>query len=145
MTEQEIMHGGALEAVPLRLRPGVDLRGGLGEFAAQHALHAAFVLSGIGSLARARLRFASQPEATVLEGDLELLSLAGSLAADGMHLHAAIADAQGRVYGGHVAPGCIVRTTAELLVVALGGWRFRREADAATGYRELHVQRDPGG
>jgi uncharacterized protein len=54
-----------------------------------------------------------------------------------------VADAQGSVVGGHVLPGCIVRTTAELLVAWLDGWAFAREHDAATGYDELVVRRDP--
>ena len=57
----------------------------------------------------------------------------------GAHLHASLADADGRVLGGHVAPGCIVRTTAEVLLALLDDVRFTREPDAATGYAELHV------
>ena len=34
-------------------------------------------------------------------------------------------------------PGCIVRTTAEVVIALLPGWEFRRELDAATGYKEL--------
>lgn len=50
--------------------------------------------------------------------------------------------------GGHVAYGCIVRTTAELLFALLPEWRFTREPDAATGYDELAICRadePPGG
>jgi len=51
-----------------------------------------------------------------------------------------VSDAQGAVIGGHVAYGCIVRTTAEVLLALLPDWRFNREHDAATGYDELVVQ-----
>ena len=57
-----------------------------------------------------------------------------------MHLHAAVADADGRVTGGHVAAGCVVRTTAEVLVVLLPAWHFERAPDATTGYDELVVR-----
>ena len=42
--------------------------------------------------------------------------------------------------GGHVAPGCIVRTTAEVLLALLPDWAFAREPDALTGYDELVVR-----
>lgn len=44
------------------------------------------------------------------------------------------------VHGGHVAPGCIVLTTAEVLLALLPDWQFAREPDAVTGYDELVVQ-----
>jgi len=97
------------------------------------------VLSGIGSLHGARVRFAGAPEPTALEGDLEILTLAGSLSPEGSHLHLSVADAQGRVWGGHAAPGCVVRTTAEVLLALLPEWRFSREHDEATGYAELRM------
>ena len=40
------------------------------------------------------------------------------------------ADADGEVVGGHIMPGCIVRTTAEVVIALLPGWEFRRELDA---------------
>ncbi|HRD96573.1 MAG TPA: DNA-binding protein, partial [Rubrivivax sp.] len=74
-----------------------------------------------------------------VEGDTELLTLSGSVGIDHSHLHLSLADAQGRVLGGHVAYGCIVRTTAEVLLAPLPGWQFSREPDPATGWHELVV------
>jgi len=48
-----------------------------------------------------------------------------------------VSDAEGRVLGGHAAPGCVVRTTAEILIAELPDWRFARTLDARTGYAEL--------
>ena len=48
-------------------------------------------------------------------------------------------DAAGKVTGGHMGPGCMVRTTAEVLVMLLPGHRFSQEIDPATGYKELFV------
>jgi len=126
--------------LPLRLLPGNDLRGRLESVLTEQGVEAGFVLAGIGSLSVARLRLAGAEGATVLEGDIELLGLAGSLSVDGVHLHASVADAAGRVWGGHVLPGCVVRTTAELLLTLLPGWRFAREHDGLTGYAELVVR-----
>ncbi|OGA97087.1 MAG: hypothetical protein A3E79_03110 [Burkholderiales bacterium RIFCSPHIGHO2_12_FULL_61_11] len=56
------------------------------------------------------------------------------------HLHRALSTATGEVFGGHVAPDCIVRATAEVLLALLPEWEFGREPDALTGYDELVVR-----
>ena len=73
------------------------------------------------------------------QGDLEILSLAGTLSPDGAHLHIAIADASGAVLGGHLCNGSRVRTTAELVLGLLPDWQFSREHDTSTGYAELQI------
>lgn len=98
---------------------------------------AACIVSGIGSFSQAMLRYAGEEQGTCLAGPLELLSLAGTLSLDGPHLHASVSDAQGLVRGGHVMQGCIVRTTAEIVLGLLPGWTFGRQLDPATGYPEL--------
>ena len=113
-----------------------------------HNFRAALVLCGIGSLSTAGLRFAGADQPQRLTGDTEILSLSGTVAVNVTdsgaqhscsHLHMALSTATGEVVGGHVAPGCIVRTTAEVLLALLPEWAFSREPDAATGYGELVV------
>jgi predicted DNA-binding protein with PD1-like motif len=137
----------SMQTLPLRLNPGQDLRAALEPVLAGQGVSAAFVLQGIGSLSVAQLRFAGAQQATEFRGDLEILTLAGSLSLDGAHLHMTISDAQGRVSGGHVAPGCIVRTTVEMLLALLPEYRFVREPDAVSGFNELVIrpQSHPGG
>ena len=137
----------ALQIEVLRLQPGDDLRGAL-EAAfrvfrdgGSGATSAACVLSAVGSLSAAVLRYADQPTGTTLAGPLELLGLSGTLSLDGPHLHATVADAEGRVRGGHLMRGCTVRTTAELVLGLLPGWHFSRAPDPATGFQELVAQR----
>jgi predicted DNA-binding protein with PD1-like motif len=133
-----------LKTFPIRLTPGQDLRNALEAAVQSQNCRAAFVLSGIGSLSTAGLRFAGADQPERLTGDIEILSLSGTLAFDGAkgssHLHMAISTATGQVLGGHVAAGCIVRTTAEVLLALLPDWQFAREADAATGFDELVVR-----
>jgi predicted DNA-binding protein with PD1-like motif len=131
-----------MHQVPLRLAPGDDLRERLEALTREQAWPAAFVLAGVGSLQGASVRYAGQPQATRLVGEFEILSLCGSLSADGAHLHVSLSDSEGRVLGGHVCAGCIVRTTAELLVAVLPTHRFARHHDADTGYAELHITSD---
>jgi uncharacterized protein len=125
---------------PVRLQPGDDLRQALQAVVTAQGRRAAFVLAGIGSLRGAQLRPAGAEQPLAVVGDVELLSLGGSIAANGAHLHMSLADASGRVLGGHVAPGCIVRTTAEVLLQLLPGWDFQRQADADTGWAELAIR-----
>lgn len=124
---------------PLRLRPGDDLRAALQAVLQARGCQAAFVLSGIGSLSQTRLRLAGADDFLAIDGEVEILTLAGSLSPDGVHLHMSVADATGRVVGGHVTAGCTVRTTAEVLLALLPEWQFTREPDAATGYAELRI------
>ncbi|BBU29366.1 hypothetical protein BTHE68_31000 [Burkholderia sp. THE68] len=86
------------------------------------------------------MRYAGRDDAAELRGDLEILTLAGTLSAQGPHLHMSVSDADGRVFGGHVTPGCIVRTTVELVVANLPGERYTREHDAGTGFAELVIR-----
>lgn len=128
--------------IPLRLHPGEDLRARLTQLAREQG--AGFVLSGIGSLGDANLRLADAREGVRIAGPVEILSLSGSLAENGVHLHMSVADAQGRVTGGHVLAGNIVRTTAEVLLAPTSEYSLRRERDADTGFEELVVQAGGG-
>jgi predicted DNA-binding protein with PD1-like motif len=129
-----------MQTHPVRLSPGDDLRGALEDVLRARNLTAAFVLQGIGSLSVAQLRFAGVDQPTELRGDLEILTLAGSISPDGAHLHMSVADARGQVFGGHVARGCSVRTTAEILLALLPEHRFSREQDARSGFPELVIR-----
>jgi hypothetical protein len=130
-----------MNTLPIRLLPGQDLRRAIEEAVAASGCDAAFVVSGIGSLAQARIRLAGADQPRSIVGDMELVTLAGSVTTDGSHLHAALATDQGHMIGGHVGFGCIVRTTAEVLLALLPEWRLSRAPDAVTGYDELVVSR----
>lgn len=127
--------------IPLafRFKPGADLRQSMVEAANQSGARAACVLTTVGSLRRARIRFAGKPDYDEITGDLEIVSLVGTLGPDGPHLHIAVSDANGKTYGGHMGDGCIVRTTAEVVIGRLPGVTFYRRHDDATGYRELFI------
>jgi predicted DNA-binding protein with PD1-like motif len=130
----------------LRLVPGDDLRVALEalfpQLAVTHGIAAACIVSAAGSLSHAVLRYADKPGGSEISGPLDLLMLSGTLSPDGAHLHGSVADSQGQVRGGHVLPGCIVRTTAEVVIALLPGWQFRRELDAATGFKELVARQE---
>ncbi len=129
----------------LRLSPGDDLRACLvvtfRELSSAQGVTAACVISSVGSLSRAVLRYAAEDAGTLTVAPLELITLSGTLSPDGVHLHGSVSDAQGRVTGGYLMPGCIVRTMAEVVLALLPEWDFRRAVDSGTGYMELVARR----
>jgi predicted DNA-binding protein with PD1-like motif len=128
-----------MKVVPLRLQPGDDLRLALEAWMGAQQEQAGCVISAVGSLSLAQLRLAGATQATVIHGDLEILSLSGTLSPDGAHLHIATSGSRGGVIGGHLCAGSLVRTTAELVIGLLPEFQFRRELDPATGYAELRI------
>ena len=129
----------SVRAHAFRLTPGQDLRQELLAFARRAGLRAAAVLTCVGSLTTVALRYANRSELSVQTGHFEIVSLVGTLGRDGGHLHLCAADGDGVAFGGHLLDGCLVYTTAEVVVAELTDVEFRREPDPATGFRELVV------
>jgi predicted DNA-binding protein with PD1-like motif len=127
-----------LEAI--RLLPGADLRQSLLQYSADREIDAACIVSCVGSLDGARLRFAGAVEGAQIAGKLEILSLNGTLSRHGCHLHIAVAEGDGRVSGGHLLDGSPVYTTVEVVLAALPDLVFKRVKDESTGYRELQIE-----
>ena len=127
-------------AFAFRLPPGADLKSELLAVARSRDWHAAAVLTCVGSLSAYCLRFADRREGVTRVGPFEIVSLVGTLSASAVHLHIGLADSDGAMIGGHVLDGCVVRTTAELVVAELPAVAFHRVADPATGYDELAVR-----
>lgn len=80
-----------------------------------------------------------QEATTSLTGTFEVISLNGTLELTGEHLHLAVSDPYGAMLGGHMMPGCTVRTTLELIIGELPALTFSRQPCAISGYDELHI------
>lgn len=150
---------GTVKAHCVRVEPGEDLGPALLS-AAKHAIQqssasqAAFIMTAVGSVSSVTLRMANATQSPDDEpvNDvrtwtecMEVVSLVGTFAGDedtSKHLHMSVADAQGRVYGGHFV-GATVFTTLELVVGTVDGVSFEREFDERTGYRELVIRPTP--
>jgi len=122
-----------------RLHPGQDLLYELQSYIQKKTITAASVLSCVGSLTEASLRLADQPSASRHSGPFEICSLVGTFSVDGPHLHISLSDSRGRMLGGHLLPGCLVYTTAEVVLIELSDMRFTRPIDLQTGYDELVI------
>lgn len=141
--------------VAVRLKPGEDVLGTLQEFVVRHGIAACAIVSSVGSLTHAAIRYANQPGTTRLEGHFEICSLIGTLecaapgealngadaeALGGAHIHLSISDGEGRMIGGHMMRGCHVYTTLEIVLLVLDGLSFTREHCDASGYSELVIR-----
>ncbi|BAY83204.1 hypothetical protein NIES267_26910 [Calothrix parasitica NIES-267] len=128
-----------MKIFPIRLEPNADLRQSLKSFAVEQKIQAGFILTAIGSLKQATIRFANQDNTTLLKDKFEILSLSGTLATTGIHVHIMIADGHGKVIGGHLSDGCIIYTTAEIVIGIADNFSFHRSFDKQTGFNELEV------
>lgn len=132
-----------MKTYALRLRPGQDLKGELIRFTQEKGLQAGIILTCVGSLEQTSLRMAGVDTIRTWDERVEIVSLVGTLSADGAHLHLCIADTEGRAWGGHLLDGCLVYTTAEIAIAELDDLKFIRAVDPATGYKELEVGKRP--
>ena len=128
-----------LKTITIRLKPGQDLMGEMDQLAQKHQLKAACVLTCVGSLTTAVLRFANQSHTETLTGHFEIVSLTGTLSVHGSHYHISIADEKGQVYGAHLMEGCKVYTTAEIVIGVIDGVSYQRTMCEESGYPELDI------
>ena len=131
-----------MKTYALRLHPGDDLMLALDSFVEKQRMEAACVLTCVGSLQKAVLRFANQEQSAVLEGKFEIVSLTGVVSIHGSHYHIAISDGEGRTIGAHLMEGSKIYTTAEIILAELEDLRLLRTFDPQTGYPELDIQSD---
>jgi predicted DNA-binding protein with PD1-like motif len=129
-----------MKILPLRLKPNQDLRQSLKDFAQLQNIEAGFILTAIGSLKQAAIRFADCEEITIIHDKFEIISLNDTIAHTGIHLHISVSDRCGKTIGGHLVDGCIIYTTAEIVIGVSEEFRFLRTADAETGYLELEIE-----
>ena len=128
-----------MKVFAIRLKPNQDLKLSLQDFATQQNIQAGFILTGMGSLKKAILRFANQRYSTAFNDKFEIISLNGTLATSGLHLQIAIANREGKTIGGQLMEGCIIYTTAEIVIGASEELTFSRTMDEQTGYKELEI------
>ncbi|MEA5391868.1 DUF296 domain-containing protein [Cyanobium gracile UHCC 0139] len=104
-----------MHPLPLHLGPGSDLRASLEQLAIE-AGASGFVLGVVGDLSQAAFQCPGLEEPTVLQGHLEIITLQGTVAPQGVHLHLSLSDGDCQVWGGHLEHGSLVLRGADLLV-----------------------------
>ena len=134
----------------LRLEPGEDIKLSLLDFVKSHKLSACSIVTTVGSTDQVRIRLASASsnnlnQLYIKEDNFEIVSLVGTMEYNkttGLsygHMHISIADAEGKVFGGHLMEGCRVRTTAEITLMHLPSLQYNRIYDSRSGFNELSI------
>ena len=132
-----------MQPLPLKLAPGSDLRLSLEELAQRDGI-SGFVLGVVGNLTKASFQCPGQAEPTVLEGDLEVITLNGTFSPEGVHLHLSLSDGACQVWGGHLEPGTIVQKGVDLLIGVLEQREGRPVLQTAAAAPRIEIAVLPG-
>ncbi|WP_240625571.1 PPC domain-containing DNA-binding protein [Spirosoma pollinicola] len=130
-----------MQTYSVRLKPGQDLKKSLDLLVQQERIGAGALITCVGSLTDVTLRLANQEGPSVWRGHFEIVSLVGTLSTSGSHIHLSVSDSTGRTIGGHLLQGCIIYTTAEILVGVMPELTYSREPDPTFGYHELVIRK----
>jgi predicted DNA-binding protein with PD1-like motif/glutaredoxin len=132
-----------MQPLPLKLAPGSDLRLSLEELAQRDGI-SGFVLGVVGNLTKASFQCPGQGSPTVLEGDLEVITLNGTFSPEGVHLHLSLSDGACQVWGGHLEPGTIVQKGVDLLIGVLEQREGRPTRQTAAAAPRIEIAVLPG-
>lgn len=123
-----------------RIKPGQDLKLEIQKLVTEKQIKAGWITTCVGSLTSYKIRFANQPNGSSDTGHFEIVSLTGTLSTSGSHIHISVSDSTGKTIGGHLMDGCIVYTTAEMVIQSTSQYEFTREKDGTTPWEELQVK-----
>lgn len=126
---------------PLRLKPGADLKKEIEAYVKAANVQAGWIASCAGSLTHYNIRLANQPAGSEGQGYFEIVSLSGTVSANGSHIHISISDSTGKTIGGHLLGSNIVYTTAEIILQEDENFIFTREEDGTTPWKELQIKK----
>ncbi len=130
-----------MKTYAFRLHKGQDLLKSIQEFADTHQISAAVILSAVGCVSQANIRDAGGVATHGFHERMEIVSLMGTVSKSRTHLHIALSREDLTTLGGHLMDGCIVNTTAEIVLLVLEGFTFSKAFDPDTGYHELVISR----
>jgi predicted DNA-binding protein with PD1-like motif/glutaredoxin len=131
-----------MRALPIHLEAGADLRGSLEALALQQQA-SGFVLSVVGNMSQACFACPGRDEPTVLQGELEIITLQGTVSPAGVHLHLSFSDPGCQVWGGHLEHGSRVLKGADLLLGFLQDEPPRAESLAPRAEARVQVALAP--
>ncbi len=114
------------------LEPGDLVLESIGEVARQAGIHTGVLMTGIGSLSKARIHTVLTNNHPVeelyldIDGPLEVSNFNWLIASYEPHIHITMVDPQMKIYAGHLEPGCAVLTLAEFSILRIPDLRLQR-------------------
>lgn len=124
-----------------RLKRGQDLKKEIIKYATEKNISAGIVVCCVGCVYEANIRLANGVDNLYKVEPFEIVSITGTVSPDGVHIHISLSDINGNTIGGHLNDGCLVNTTAEICILELGQYKFKRTFAEDTGYNELYVEK----
>jgi uncharacterized protein len=119
--------GKPVRVIVERLRRGEDVLDRLNQIVRESGITAAS-FNALGAVERANVGFfdGNGRYSTIsYDGPLEVLSCVGNVSLKegepSIHAHIAMADKEGKAYGGHLMAGCIVSATFEVTILVYEG------------------------
>lgn len=125
--------------IAVRLVKGDDLKLAIQRLVEKHQIQAGSIASCVGCFGQLNIRLAGATQTLQLNEPLEIVSIMGTLTPDHQHIHLSVAKQNGEVVGGHLMEGCLIDTTAELIILSYHNMSFAREFDKSTGFTELVI------
>ncbi|MFX0061338.1 MAG: PPC domain-containing DNA-binding protein [Candidatus Hermodarchaeota archaeon] len=129
----------------VRLFKGEDVLQTLTNFAKEREIKSGFIVNGIGALEKASIGFFDPKKKVYLNnelGECEIVSLSGNIVfKDGepfFHMHVALGNREGQVFGGHMNKGCIIGPTGEIIIASVTP-ELSRALDSITGLSLLNL------
>lgn len=130
-----------MKTIAFRIEPDLDLKNEIMNVCKREKINAGVILTCVGSLKKISIRLAGELKILTANEKFEIVSLVGTLSSKDAHLHMSIADQTGKVLGGHLKEGCIIHTTAEVVIGIAKNQKFNRKFDKKTGFDELEIKR----
>ena len=135
----EILEDKQAGIVIVTLTRGELILESLSEVARRADIHSGVVMSGIGSVTRARIHtvltndYPPQDEYLDLGGPLEVVQFGGIIANYQPHIHISLWDREKRYHGGHLEEGCAILALSEISIHRLSELRLARQPRDASG------------
>lgn len=139
----------ATGVVVVQMEAGDLLLEGLRDLVRQANIHTGVLMTGIGSLSKARIHTVLTNVNPVEElyldipGPLEVTHFTGLIANYEPHIHISMCDPQMKFYGGHLEEGCQILTVSEITILRMPDLCLHRRTmpeRSSYGYRMLDIQ-----
>ena len=137
----------------VRLAPGEELFDGILKACSDAGVKYGTIVSCIGSLSQTTYTMPRDEPKSITKiayRDLmvasrpsELICAQGTIGSSeggpDMHMHALMVDADGRLFAGHMAKGCIICATMEICIAVTESGEFVREYDETLHFSLFHM------